>query len=128
MPSVAQLAGPSIAGALVGAVGAAVAVLADAVSFALSGAVVSRIRGRESRPEPSHTRKRDELVEGLRYVFAQPFLRTLTVWTSLWNLSLSMFFVLLIVYFVRVLHLGPDEDRAAHGAQHLRFRHRSSRE
>jgi len=107
--SVAQLAGPSLAGALVGAVGAAVAVLADAVSFAISGVVVSLIRGREPHPEPSHSRKRDELVEGLRYVFSQPFLRTLTIWTSLWNLFSSAFFVLLIIYFVKVLHWGPTK-------------------
>jgi predicted MFS family arabinose efflux permease len=107
--SVAQVVGPSIAGALVGVVGAAVAVLADAVSFALSGAFVSAIRGRETKPEPTTTRKRDELVEGLRYVFTQPYLRTLTVWTSLWNLFSSAFFALLVVYYVRVLHWGPTK-------------------
>jgi MFS family permease len=68
--SVAQLAGPSMAGALIGAVGAAVAVLADAVSFALSALFITAIRGREEQPEPTGARKRDELVEGLRYVFS----------------------------------------------------------
>jgi MFS family permease len=105
--SLAQLAGPTLAGALIGAVGAAVAVLADAISFALSGGFVATIRGREPHPEPSSARKRDELVEGLRYVFAQPFLRTLTIWTSIWNLFTSSLFALLIVYYVRVLHWGP---------------------
>lgn len=107
--SLAQLAGPTLAGALVGAVGAAVAVLADAVSFVLSGGFVSAIRGREPRPEPSSARKRDELVEGLRYVFSQPYLRTLTIWTSTWNLFTSSLFALLIVYYVRVLHWGPTK-------------------
>src|SRR5438067_4321793 len=58
--AVAAIAGPSIAGALVGAVGAAVAVLADAVSFAVSAVFVSAIRGREPEPEPSQARRRDE--------------------------------------------------------------------
>jgi len=107
--SVASIAGPSIAGALVGAVGAAVAVLADAVSFAVSAVFVSAIRGREPEPEPSQARRRDELAEGLRYVFSQPYLRTLTVWTSIWNLFTSAFFALMIVYFVRVLHWGPTK-------------------
>jgi predicted MFS family arabinose efflux permease len=107
--SLAQLAGPSLAGALIGAVGAAVAVLADAISFVLSGAFVASIRGREPRPEPSTARKRDELVEGLRYVFSQPYLRTLTVWTSIWNLFTSSVFALFIVYYVRVLHWGPTK-------------------
>jgi len=105
--SVATLAGPTLAGALIGAFGAAVAVLADAVSFALSGALIAAIRGREPTPEPAQTRKRDDFVEGMRYVFSQPFLRTLTIWTSIWNLFTSAFFALFLVYFVRELHWGP---------------------
>lgn len=109
MQSLAQLAGPSLAGALVGAVGAAVAVLADAVSFVLSGAFISAIRGREPHPEPPQSRKRDELVEGVRFVLSQPYLRTLTIWTSTWNLFTSSVFALFIVYYVRVLHWGPTK-------------------
>ena len=107
--SIAQVIGPTIAGALVGTVGAAVAVLADAISFAGSGAFVTAIRGREERPIPTATRKRDELVEGLRYVFTQPYLRTLTIWTALWNLFTSALFALVVVYYVRVLHWGPTK-------------------
>ena len=105
----AQSAGPSIAGVVVGAVGAAVAVLADSVSFALSAIFVAAIRGRERRPEAASTRKRDDLLEGLRYVFSQPYLRTLTVWTSLWNLFASGYNAIVIVYYVRDLHWSPTE-------------------
>ena len=83
-----------------------VAVLADAVSFLFSGAFVTAIRGREVPPEPTGTRARAELAEGLRYVFSQPYLRTLTVWISAANLFTSALFALFIVYFVRDLHLG----------------------
>jgi predicted MFS family arabinose efflux permease len=107
--AVAQVIGPTVAGALIGAVGAAVAVLADAMSFVASGAFVGGIRGREPVPEPATTRKRDELLEGLRYVFNQPNLRTLTMWTSLWNLFSSGFFAIEVVYFVRTLHWGATE-------------------
>ena len=107
--SLAGLVGPTVAGALVGAVGAAVAVLADAISFVVSGGFVTAIRGREPQPEPSPGRKRDELVEGVRYVFSQPHLRTLTIWTSVWNLFTSSLFALLVVYYVRVLHWGPTK-------------------
>jgi predicted MFS family arabinose efflux permease len=107
--AVAQVAGPSLAGALVGAVGAAVAVLADAASFSLSAVFVTLIRGRETRPERVETRKRDELVEGVRYVLSQPYLRLLTTWTSLWNFFTSAFFALSIVYYVRDLHWSPTE-------------------
>ncbi|HKI90679.1 MAG TPA: MFS transporter [Gaiellaceae bacterium] len=104
--ALAQLAGPTLAGGLVSAVGAAVAVLADAISFLVSGVFVTAIRGREARPEPSATRARTELAEGLRYVFSQPYLRTLTIWISVGSLFTSAMFTLLIVYFVRELHLG----------------------
>jgi MFS family permease len=107
--AVAQAAGPSIAGVVVGAVGAAVAVVADAVSFALSAVLVAAIRGREEPPAPVTTRKRDELLEGLRYVFSQPHLRTLTVWTALWNFFTSASFALVIVYYVRDLGWRPTE-------------------
>ncbi|HKB93330.1 MAG TPA: MFS transporter [Gaiellaceae bacterium] len=102
--AVAQVIGPTLAGALIGAVGAAVAVVANSVTYAASGAFVLHIRGREEMPEPARTRKRDELLEGIRYVFGQPNLRTLTVWTSLWNLFTSGFFAIEVVYFVRTLH------------------------
>jgi MFS family permease len=105
----AQSAGPSIAGVVVGAVGAAVAVLADSASFALSAILVAAIRGREQRPEAATTRKRDDLLEGLRYVFSQPYLRTLTIWTSLWNLFASGYGAIVIVYYVRDLHWSPTE-------------------
>jgi MFS family permease len=104
--SVAQLAGPTLAGGLVAAAGAPAALLADAVSFALSGALVTRIRGREPKPEATETHARQELLEGLRYVFTQPYLRTLTTWYSIANLFTSALFALMIVYFVRGLHLG----------------------
>ena len=104
--SLMQLAGPTLAGGLVAAVGAAVAVLADAISFLVSGGFVTAIRGREERPQPTQTRARTELLEGLRYVFGQPYLRILTTWISLGSLFSSGFFALLIVYFVRGLHLG----------------------
>lgn len=104
--SVAQLAGPTLAGGLVAAAGAPVAVLADAVSFALSGGFITAIRRDEPRPEPTQTRVRTELMEGLRYVFSQPYLRTLTIWFSVSNLFNSALFALIIIYFVRGLHLG----------------------
>ncbi len=107
--AIAQVIGPTLAGALIGAVGAAVAVMANAASYVASGAFVSDIRGRETKPEPAQTRGRDELLEGIRYVFNEPTLRTLTIWTSLWNLFTSGFFAIEVVYFVRTLHWGATE-------------------
>lgn len=106
MQSAAGLAGPTLGGGLVSAIGAPVAVLAEAVGFLVSGASVLAIRGREERPQPTQTRARAELAEGLCYVFSQPYLRTLTIWISAGNLFTSALFALFIVFMVRDLHLG----------------------
>jgi MFS family permease len=102
----AGIAGPTVAGALVGLVGAAVAVIADAASFACSGALVATIRGREPPPRGASAEGWAELKEGIRFVFAEPTLRILAVWVSVWNFFSMGFFAVEIVYFVRELHLA----------------------
>ena len=106
MQSAAGLAGPMLAGGLVATFGAAVAVLAEAIGFFCSGAFVTAIRDREARPRPIERHAYAELKEGLRYVFSQPYLRTLTIWISATNLFTSAVFALFVVYLVRDLHLG----------------------
>lgn len=104
----AQVAGPGIGGALVGIVGAPVAILADAVSFCVSGAVLGLIRRREPRPE---RRERGlawpELREGLRYVFGHPYLRILTLTAGTANFFSTMLFSLFLLYAVRELGFSP---------------------
>jgi MFS family permease len=102
--SVSQIAGPGVGGGLVGLVGAPTAILADAVSFGASGALLGLIRRREE-PRDSAARQHvwRELVEGLRYVFGQPYLRTLTTTTASSNFFSSMVFALFILYAVRTL-------------------------
>jgi MFS family permease len=103
----AQLVGPGLGGALVGLVTAPVAILADAASFGVSAALIGAIRRHEGEPAPVESRRRlrVELIEGLRYVFRQPILRTLTVWSAAWNLFSSGLFAIALVYLVRGLHL-----------------------
>jgi MFS family permease len=105
--SVAQTAGPGLAGGLIGLVGAPAAITADAVSFGISGALISLIRSPErvaARAEREPIGR--ELREGLRYVFGQRYLRALTVCTGTWNLFGSIAFGLFVVYGVRVLGLS----------------------
>jgi MFS family permease len=104
--AIAQAGGPGMAGGLIGLVGAPTAVTADAVSFGLSGALISLIRKREEvTPHSERAALRHELWEGLRYVFGQRYLRALTICTGTWNLFGSMAFGLFVVYSVRVLGL-----------------------
>ena len=82
--SSAQLGGPAIAGVLVETIKAPFTILADAISFVASGLFVLRIRKVEENVPTRAERKeskssmRTELGEGLRWVFGNPYLRTIS--------------------------------------------------
>jgi MFS family permease len=105
----AQSVGPSIGGALVALVTAPVAILADAVSFLVSGLLIGSIPRRyDFRQEPIFTAmtRRSELREGVRYVFSEPYLRPLLLSHSLANFALGLMWAIVIVFAVRELGLS----------------------
>ena len=117
----AQGVGPSIGGALVTLVTAPVAILADAVSFLVSGLLIGSISNRYesgTSPVPPAT-TRSELREGLRYVFSEPYLRPLLLSHSLANLALGLLWAIMIVYAVRVLELSAATIGAILSLGHL---------
>ncbi|MFF5969361.1 MFS transporter [Streptomyces collinus] len=85
----ASLAGPALGGVLFG-MGRAVPFLADAVSFAVSFCMVSRIRGR-FRPEKAAGRTSlwREVTDGLQLVWQVPILRAAVIQTPLVNFAFS---------------------------------------
>ncbi len=101
--------GPGVAGLLIGATSAPVAILVDAASFGLSAALISRIKWRPQAPiaaqavEPFLRRIR----EGLTFIIHHSVLRTLAASISTLRFFSSMFEAVELVYFVRVLHLLP---------------------
>ena len=108
----AQVVGPGIGGALIAAVGAANAVVADAGSFVVSCLSLAFIRAREERhPRTTsaqpRTTLRTEIAEGLRFVLREPRIRSVAGATGTANLFSSMLFAVLLVFAVRQLGLGP---------------------
>lgn len=104
----AQIVGPGIGGALVALVGAPVALLADAISFGVSGGLIGLIRRREAPVERAEDRHIwTELREGLSYVFRQPYLRILTITTGISNFFGTMLFSLFLLYAIRDLGFTP---------------------
>jgi MFS family permease len=108
----AQLGGPGLAGVLVEALTAPIAVLVDAVSYVFSGLFVLRIRTREQVPERAARRSllagmRSELAEGLRYVLGHRLLRPIAACTAISNFFYSLVFAIFVVYAVRTLDLSP---------------------
>ncbi|WP_203919057.1 MFS transporter [Rugosimonospora africana] len=130
-----QFAGPPLGGVLF-AVRRAVPFLADAVSFAaaalllrtlpplratpagqpdspavLPGATLSPAGARSSRVASSRVASslRAEIAEGLRFLSRRPLLRALAGAVALNNLLMEAVFGILVLYALRVLHLGPAQ-------------------
>ena len=110
---VAQVAGPGLGGALVGLLGAAGAMTADAASYLVSVITLLFIR----TAEPGHrrgpaggrslSRPWRELTAGLSFVFGNPILRKIVACTATANLCGGIETALQIIYLVRVLHVRP---------------------
>lgn len=113
--STARIAGPSLAGGLIGLLTAPVAIALDALSFIGSAFLLRRIH----KSEPEHglkaagdhasERLRNQIGEGLRYVTRHRLLAPLAVSTSLSNLGVSIMQALLVVYMARELDLSAGE-------------------
>lgn len=116
--SVAQTAGPAIAGWLIGALTAPIAVIVNSVSFLASGVALVAIRRREPAPTDGASASagsggggtepvglRHEVAAGIRYVFANPYLRAIALTMSLTNFFGQVVFSLFFVYAVRELGL-----------------------
>jgi MFS family permease len=105
----AQLGGPGLAGIVINAFKAPAAIAFDAASFIGSALFIFSIRKDEAtaRIEAPRRRMREELREGLRYVFTHPFLKNIAACTALFNFFGNMGFAVLLVFARRVLHLSP---------------------
>jgi MFS family permease len=119
----AQLAGPAFAGALVDLITAPVAILADAVSFLGSAAWLSRIKSEERLEARGAERARlaTEIVEGLRFVLGNRYLRPSMVYVALFNFFSNVMFAIFLVYAVRRLDLSPAVIGLIFGIGNLGF-------
>ena len=106
----AQFAGPSVGGVLVGALGAARSLIADAATYAVSAATLFLIRTPEPPPHPGHRERRirDDIKEGLHFVVKHPILRRIVACTGTANLFNSVMVAVEMPFMIRVLHLKPS--------------------
>jgi MFS family permease len=107
--SVAQIAGPGIAGALVQLVTAPIAIFLDALSFLVSVLSLLIINKPEPPPPPAHTRQSmwHEIGEGLGVVLRNPVLRSIAGCTATSNLFSQVMFAVYVLYATRELHVDP---------------------
>lgn len=116
----AALVGPGLAGLLVQAVTAPIAIAVDAASFLVGAAATASIR----RPEPEPTADPTEpagrmLTEGFRRLWSQPLVRgialSLLANNGFWNLNVAVF----VLLFVGQLSLTPAQLGFVYGAASL---------
>lgn len=107
--ALAEIGGPSLAGALIQLITAPLAILFDALSFLFSAASLSLIRVRELPPVPDAERQSVwcELKEGLIAVSANPIVRTLLIGMGLRSFFGNFFATLYSLYAIRELGLSP---------------------
>jgi predicted MFS family arabinose efflux permease len=110
---VSQVAGPSVAGALVAAITAPYAILVDAVSFVVSTVFMVGMRHRETPPKHTAEEPRPKMwpqvKEGLQWVVGHPWLRSIAACTGTSNFFSSLMFAIIVLYMVRSLGLSSFE-------------------
>jgi MFS family permease len=109
--SVAQMAGPALAGFLIQLVGAARAVAVDAASFLFSVLSLWWIRRPEPSPKPASDSGRQgfwtEMWEGIQFVFGNSTIWKIAGSTGTSNLGSNIIFAVYLIFAYRVLHLSP---------------------
>jgi predicted MFS family arabinose efflux permease len=108
--SLAQLIGAPVAGALVQALGAALAVVIDAVSYVVSALLITSLpawgQGRPSRPDEPRSGQL-AFLGGIQTLLHDPYLRRIVAIMAMLNLGGSMVGALFLVFAYRALGLAP---------------------
>jgi MFS family permease len=110
--SAAHVAGPGIAGALISAVGAVTAVVADAASYGVSFVCVGLIRAPSQRPTRvagTRTSLVRDIGEGLRFVWHEHRIRAVAFCTATSNLFSAIGTAVVLLLMSRELGFGGGE-------------------
>jgi predicted MFS family arabinose efflux permease len=102
--TVAQVSGPGLAGVLVQALGAPLALFVDACSYLASIMGLTAARRPEPAVEPG---ARGRLRDGLALLLRNPYLRAVTTHATIYNAAAQIFVVNLVVWVVRERSVSP---------------------
>jgi MFS family permease len=112
--TLALLIGPALGGFLLTVMAPPYALGFDAASYVISAVLLASIRRPLRRPQTIQrqlARIRTDIVEGLRFVWHQPVIRTMTLSVFCACLSWGGTLSLLVVYASRALHLAHADVR-----------------
>lgn len=106
--AVGQTAGPALGGALVGWIGAPLAIAVDAVTYVIDAVLIAGLRLTESEPRAVTRRSvRREMAEGLRWVYRHPVLAPLAWSTHVWFIANAAALTIFTVFALRTLGFSP---------------------
>ena len=109
--SLGFLIGPALGGGLIGLVGAVEALWVEAAGFALAAVLLASIRT-ELGPETEEGARRAGVLSGVGVVARDRTLRRLTSVSMAWNLTVNVFYALMVVFLRTHLHAtGPEAGR-----------------
>jgi len=111
--SASRLLGPGLAGLLVQALGAPVAILCNVAGFAVSILNLRRIRKQEPAPHPPQSHALRDMLDGLAFVWRHPTLRLLAWISACWHLLFYGYSALYVLFATRVLGMSPGTMGAA---------------
>ncbi len=114
--SLAYVLGPSIGGILIQVLGAAAAMLTDALSYVASALFLARVRADEPAPEPAGQSIRAQLATGMRFILRDPIMRPSLLSVATCNLFNFAFHALFILYVTTYLDVQPGLLGLALGA------------
>ncbi|MFB8280287.1 MFS transporter [Nocardia colli] len=110
--SIAQVAGRSIGGGLVGLVGAAKAIGIDAASYLVAAITLGLIKHKEPAPKPADrglAATLRELKAGAVITFGNRLLRSLALMATFGNMAVSLTLTMIIVYAYKNLGLSASQ-------------------
>ncbi len=107
--AVTQVAGPGAAGLLAQAFGPVTGLLADSATFLASALCLGRIRAAEPPSPPRAEREPlgQQIIEGLRFVRHDRYLRPMVTWGAIINMALMGYQAVQVVFLVRTVGLDP---------------------
>lgn len=119
--AIAEITGPASAGVLIGALGAPLTVVIDALSYLWSAVMLRRIRATEDtrglRPAPGapadepdaallRARTGEDFRIGFRAVFGHPMVRPIVLTSMVWSIAGGFFMALYALFCLRELRLS----------------------
>jgi MFS family permease len=114
--SLADVAGPSLAGLLIQVVTAPFALIADGLSFLVSAWSVAAIRTSEPAVAPDKPAQAGfvkgvfiDIWAGLTFTVRQPVLRLLAAASAIFNVFATIMLTIFVVYAVRTAHLSAGQ-------------------